>query len=208
MDDPTTPPELERLTEARFRALAHHSRDIVSLLDAQGRLLFNSSAAERISGFSVEELAGIDTFTFIHPDDRAAVQTGFNHVLTVASASMTVQYRYRHKSGGWTWMEATASNHLDDPEVRGVVATSRDISERKRAEEERERLLAALQEALAKVKTLTGLLPMCAWCKSVRDDKGYWERIDKYVTTHTDASITHALCPACAAEKFPEGQQE
>jgi PAS domain S-box-containing protein len=190
----------EQLTSARFQALTRFSRDIVSLLDAEGRLLFNSEAAERISGFSPEELAGVDTFAFIHPDDRAEVQRVFGHVLSMAGASGTVQYRYRHKSGGWTWMEANASNHLADPDVQGVVATSRDISERKQAEAERELLLAELREALARVKTLSGLLPICAWCKNIRDDQGYWERIETYIANHTDASFTHGLCPSCATK--------
>ncbi len=198
----------DQWTEARFRALTRFSGDIISLLDAQGHLLFNSAAAERISGFSLEELAGIDTFTFIHPDDRAGVQRMFSEMLATPGASSTVQYRYRHKSGSWTWMEAIAINQLGDPVVRGVVATSRDISERKRAEEERERLLAELREALARVKTLSGLLPICAWCKNVRDDQGYWKRIETYVSQHTDASFTHGLCPSCEKEGVLEVRAE
>ena len=196
---PDSRPDLkpDEWTEARFRALTRFSGDIVSLLDAQGHLLFNSAAAERISGFTLAELEGIDTFDFMHPDDRAGVQRVYSELLATPGGSGTVQYRYRHKSGGWTWMEAIAINQLADPEVRGVVATSRDISERKRAEDERERLLAELREALAKVKTLSGLLPICAWCKSVRGDQGYWEKIETYISNHTDASFTHGLCPGC-----------
>lgn len=125
-----------RWSEATFRALTDSCGDIVSLLDAQGRLVFNSSAAARISGFSRDELADVDTFTFIHPDDREATQSAFQHVLAAPGNMVTVQYRYRHKSGAWTWMEAVATNHLHDPAVRGVVAVSRDITARKAAEEE------------------------------------------------------------------------
>jgi PAS domain S-box-containing protein len=205
MSDDRSARLLDPWTEARFRALTRHAGDIVSLLDGDGRLLFNSAAAERISGFTVDELAGADTFEFIHPEDRPEVQRVFAHVLSTEGASGTVRYRYKHKSGGWTWMEAVAVNQLADPEVRGVVATSRDISERKRAEDEREHLLAELQEALARVKTLSGLLPICAWCKNIRDDQGYWERIETYISNHSDASFTHALCPSCERKVAPEG---
>jgi PAS domain S-box-containing protein len=132
---PRAPGGAEDVSAALFQALTQHSRDIISLLDAQGRLVFNSAAAERISGFSLEELAGIDTFELIHPDDRERVRQVFADLLAKPGRVATVVYRYRNKAGGWTWMEALASNHVDDPAVRGVVTHSRDITERKLAEE-------------------------------------------------------------------------
>ena len=54
-----------------------------------------------------------------------------------------------------------------------------------------------LQEALAEVKTLKGLIPICAWCKNIRDDEGYWERLEAYISKHTDAIFTHGICPGC-----------
>jgi uncharacterized membrane protein len=78
------------------------------------------------------------------------------------------------------------------------------ITTLKQAEEERERLIRQLQEALANIKTLRGLLPICYSCKQVRDDKGYWNQIDTYVREHTEAEFTHGICPACAQKLFPE----
>lgn len=127
-------------TEAKFEALTLHSNDIISLLDASGRLLFNSPATVRINGFTPDELRERDTFELIHPDDRARVGQVFSEVLSTPGALCTVEYRYLAKDGRWLWMEAIASNQLDNPAVRGVVANSRDISERKRAEAERLRL--------------------------------------------------------------------
>jgi PAS domain S-box-containing protein len=145
-------------SEAALRALTLHSGDILSLLDAQGRLLYNSPAAERISGFSAAELAGVDTFDLIHPDDREAVRSAFARTLQTPGAVTTVQYRYSTRAGGWTWMEAVASNQLDNPEVRGVVTNSRDITERRRAEEERARLEGTLlhRQRLEGLGTLAG----------------------------------------------------
>jgi hypothetical protein len=79
-----------------------------------------------------------------------------------------------------------------------------DITDRKIAEVERERLIVQLQEALANVKTLSGLLPICAWCKKVRDDQGYWKQIEKYIEVHSDASFSHGVCPDCA-KKLVQG---
>jgi hypothetical protein len=72
-----------------------------------------------------------------------------------------------------------------------------DITARKLAEEERESLIAKLQEALAKVKTLSGLVPICAWCKKIRDDQGFWKQVEVFMQGHSDAVFTHAVCPDC-----------
>jgi CheY-like chemotaxis protein len=71
-----------------------------------------------------------------------------------------------------------------------------------RMERERERLMRELQEALGTIKTLSGLLPICAWCKSVRDDSGYWMRVEQYVEQHTQATFSHSVCPDCAKRYF------
>ena len=74
-------------------------------------------------------------------------------------------------------------------------------------EQEREQLIRELQEALAKVKTLSGLLPICAWCKSVRDDTGYWTRVEAYLEKHSKAKFSHGVCPDCAHEHFADMEQ-
>jgi PAS domain S-box-containing protein len=75
---------------------------------------------------------------------------------------------------------------------------------RKRVEGERERLLEELQEALASIKTLRGLLPICAACKKIRDDSGYWNRIEDYVRDRSQAEFTHGICPDCARKIHPD----
>ena len=72
------------------------------------------------------------------------------------------------------------------------------------AEEERERLIRKLQDALANIKTLSGLLPICFSCKQIRDDKGYWNQIDTYIRDHTDAEFTHGICPECMIKLYPD----
>lgn len=78
------------------------------------------------------------------------------------------------------------------------------ISKEMEAEEERERLVAELQEALSKVKQLSGLLPICASCKKIRDDQGYWNQIESYLRKHTEVDFSHGLCPPCAEKLYPE----
>ncbi|HXX53960.1 MAG TPA: DUF4118 domain-containing protein [Thermodesulfovibrionales bacterium] len=70
--------------------------------------------------------------------------------------------------------------------------------------DERTRLIRELQEALGEVKQLSGLLPICASCKKIRDDKGYWNQIESYISRHSEAQFTHGICPECAKKLYPE----
>ena len=85
-----------------------------------------------------------------------------------------------------------------------LVRSMRYAIERKRAEKEREQLILELQDALAKVKTLSGLLPICSSCKKIRDDEGYWNQLEAYIQEHSEAMFTHGICPECAKELYPE----
>ena len=78
-----------------------------------------------------------------------------------------------------------------------------EIAERRRVQQERERLIADLQLALADVKRLSGLLPICARCKKIRDDRGYWSHVETFIAERSDAQFTHGLCPACIEKDFP-----
>ena len=88
--------------------------------------------------------------------------------------------------------------------VVASVTAFRDISEVKRAEAEREKLICELQQALAEIKTLHGILPICASCKKIRDDSGAWHQLEVYIRDRTDAEFSHGLCADCAAKLYPE----
>lgn len=85
-----------------------------------------------------------------------------------------------------------------------VISFSRDITERKRAEEALEKERERLSKALDEVKTLRGILPICASCKKIRDDKGYWNQVEKYVGDHSEAEFSHSICPDCMKKLYPE----
>jgi PAS domain S-box-containing protein len=91
-----------------------------------------------------------------------------------------------------------------DGRVIKYYGANQDITERKLAEEEREKLILRLQEAYAKVKTLSGLLPICSSCKKIRNDKGYWEQMEVYIRDHSEADFSHGICPECAEKLYPE----
>ncbi|MCP3951301.1 MAG: hypothetical protein GY697_03665 [Desulfobacterales bacterium] len=87
---------------------------------------------------------------------------------------------------------------------RKVRELESDIAERKSIEIERENMVIELQTALADVKTLSGLLPICSVCKKIRDDTGYWNQIEAYIHKHSGTRFSHGICPDCAREYYPD----
>lgn len=120
--------------EIRFRSLIENASDIITIMNEEGRIDYESPAVERILGFRVEELVGRIAFDFVHPDDRPAVVEAFNTHAQSTEAWTTIDFRFRHKDGSWRTLAATSRNLLHHPAVQGVVVNSRDITERQRAE--------------------------------------------------------------------------
>jgi PAS domain S-box-containing protein len=88
--------------------------------------------------------------------------------------------------------------------VTGTVHVARDITSQKLAQAEREALIKKLQETLNEVKTLRGILPLCSYCKKIRDDEGYWEQVEVYIHKNYDTDISHGICPDCLKEHYPK----
>ncbi len=88
----------------------------------------------------------------------------------------------------------------------GKILLMRDVTERRRAEKEREKLVADLSDALTNLKRLSGLLPICASCKKIRDDKGYWHQVENYMKDHAEVEFSHGICPECSARLYPDLQ--
>lgn len=88
-------------------------------------------------------------------------------------------------------------NAAPDPERGVIYSVARDVTERKAAEEEREALVIELRGALAEVKTLRTFLPICSYCKRIRDDENYWHSVDTYLSAHTNTQFSHSICPSC-----------
>lgn len=92
---------------------------------------------------------------------------------------------------------------FEDRELRIVIEIA---LYKHRAECERETLIRQLEEALVQVKALRGMLPICAWCKKIRDDKGYWTQVEQYICDHSEAVFTHGMCPECTARMLQEDE--
>ena len=97
--------------------------------------------------------------------------------------------------------------HADELEKKIQEKTEvleKEIIDRRKAEKEKEKVIVELKEAMIKIKTLSGMLPICSSCKKIRDDKGYWNQIEAYIHKHSDVEFSHSICPECAKKMYPD----
>lgn len=135
----------------RYRAFIEHVDDLITVIDPAGRYTYVSPSVEALVGLDQAELVGSDCFAGIHRDDRAAVVDAFQAVTEQRQADLTVEYRHRAADGSWRWLQTTGTNHIDTPDIGGVLTVSRDVTERRRREQElatyRSRLETAMDSA-------------------------------------------------------------
>ncbi|HEY1788646.1 MAG TPA: PAS domain S-box protein [Verrucomicrobiae bacterium] len=172
-------------------------------------------AAQRLLGYSAEEVIGKETpMLWRDPAEIAQRAEALTKKLgvPVKPTFETVAKKLESEpvdEGEWTFVRKDGSRFpsllvvtalgKESDEFSGFIGIFRDISERKKHEQEREQMIAQLRGALAEVKTLSGLIPICAWCKNVRSDTGYWQTVEQYVRINSDANFSHGVCPTCAA---------
>jgi PAS domain S-box-containing protein len=123
-----------RANEDRFRSLVQNSYELIIVLSAEGRIIYESPSATRILGYHPGTLVGQMPYTYVHPEDRELVETAINGLMLRYQYDNTIEFRIRRANDTWVYLEALGTNLLDNPGVNGIVVTLRDISERKRAE--------------------------------------------------------------------------
>ncbi|MFI5397396.1 MAG: PAS domain S-box protein [Candidatus Binatia bacterium] len=138
-----------RDSERHFRSLIENGMDLVAILSVDGVFRYASPTHEQASGFKPEELVGKSAFDFIHPDDVAETRRRFAEGVQQGRTTGTAEYRFLQKDGSWHYIEGIARNLIDDPVVKGILVNSRDITERKRAEEATRHLNAELEQRLS-----------------------------------------------------------
>jgi PAS domain S-box-containing protein len=199
IDDITERKKMEaalQVSETRYRRLFETAQDGILILDADTGEIFdvNPFLIEML-GYSHEAFLGKRLWEIGAFRDIEASKAAF---LELQSKGYV---RYEDLP-----LETRDERHIDVEFVSNVYSVDhkrviqcniRDITLRKRIEEERRKLTYDLQDALTKIKRLTGLLPICASCKKIRDDKGYWNELEAYISEHSEAEITHGFCPDC-----------
>jgi PAS domain S-box-containing protein len=192
------------MREDHFRLMVENSDDILTIRDADGRIRYTSPSMHRVMGYTQDQMIGETGFELIHPEDRGHVLNALSEFMKTPGARESIQYRARHANGSWVSLEVVAYNLLEHPEVRGLVINGRDISRRRRDEAEKDQMLSDLAHALAKAKTLTGVLPICASCKKIREESGRWQQIEVYIRDRAQVEFSHSMCPECTQLWFDD----
>ena len=176
--------------EERFFTL---SIDMLCIAGFDGYFKRLNPAWEKTLGFSREELQSRPMFEFVHPDDLERTREQ-NRRVRQGGEALAFENRYRCKDGTYRWLLWNARADLDH---QVIFALARDMTDRKQAEEEREQLVRELQVALAEVKELQEILPICMYCKKIRDDEDYWQTVEHFISVHTNTKFSHGICPSC-----------
>jgi PAS domain S-box-containing protein len=206
-----------RQTREQLKETAKHLADAMAganvgtwELDLASGLAVRNARWAAILGHAPEEIEPtLAAFTDrIHPEEReacmATMTAGFRD-----GTPFVVECRVKHKDGHWHWVQArgTVAERAADGRASRVAGVLVDIDARKRNEEtlratlaENERLVRELQTALENIRVLEGLLPICMYCKSIRDDAGAWSSVEAYVSRRTKVAFTHGICPVCYAK--------
>ena len=193
--------------EKKLRDITSSLCEGLYVLNPTGGLLFMNPEAERVLGWSQAELTNKNIHDVFHnrkPDGTilSAAECPILGVISTGAKFISTEEVFTRKDGEMFPVAVSSSPLLEEDKIIGSVTAFRDISEIKKSERERSELIAELQLALEKVKLLSGLLPICASCKKIRDDKGYWNQIESYIREHSEAQFTHGICPECAKEYF------
>ena len=198
-------------TKQEIESIVKTVPDIIYRLDPHGRLTFVSDSVKRY-GYLPEELLGTNVMKIVYPEDRAKTIHRIKEKRTGDRSTKSFETRLITKNQTEVSFEVfiISAEGLYSPKkfglrtFLGTQGIARDITERKLAQEEREKLISKLQEALDNIKTLKGLLPICANCKKIRDDKGYWNQIEAYIRDRSDAEFSHGICPDCAKKVYSD----
>lgn len=175
------------------------------------RVTYMNRMAHELFGYRPVDIArGLSASDLLGPGEAESVAGIIEGYVSESRATGTPYARHvgqhlydvvMRRANGTTFVAETQTSYvLDEREIpRRMRIICRDVTARKRVEEERERLLAELQEAIARLSRIQGLLPICAWCRRVRDDAGYWRELEQFVEESAGARISHGICPECAA---------
>ncbi|MCX6135142.1 MAG: PAS domain-containing protein [Ignavibacteriales bacterium] len=190
-----------------LRAVVENMPDLFYFKDPLGRYVLNNRAHLRSMGVEhQEEVLGKFSASFHPPELARQYLEDEMEIVRTGQALLEKEELAVHKDTGEQRWHLTSKIPLKDSEgtTVGIVGISHDITEQKLAAAEREKLIRELQSALVDVKTLSGLVPICASCKKIRDDKGYWTQIEAYIQERTPAHFSHGICPDCVKILYPE----
>ena len=183
--------------------------DGVIATNPEGNINFINSVGESLTGWSKNDAIGKsldEVFRIINEHTRESLTNPMEDLLNTGLMSNPASQWLllsREKKKIPVWISGAPIRGKQD-NFQGIILVFRDISLQRQSEKEKDSLIAELKEAMGKVKTLSGLLPICASCKKIRDDKGYWNQIEAYIRKHSKVEFSHGICPDCAKKLYPD----
>ena len=176
--------------------------------DKANRILNVNKGAAQSIGVPEHQIKGRLTDEF-YPEDALKYHQDDLEVMQTGEPKLGIIEPYHVSADEKRWVQTDKIPYRDaQGNIVGVIVFAVDITDRIRAEEAlhhaNEQLEVRVTEALAKLKILRGLLPICASCKQIRDDQGYWDSVESYIQTHSEATFTHSICPNCIRKLYPD----
>ncbi|HJV49299.1 MAG TPA: PAS domain-containing protein [Geothrix sp.] len=202
--------ELKRLEarSERLAALVVSTEDAIYASDMEGVITDWNDGAVALYGYSAAEAIGKPP-SLIVPQELLPETRSLLRTLSERQRLRNYETLRKRKDGTLIHVALTASPIVHgDGTIAGISVIARDITVRVQSAAERERLIEELRTALADVQILSGLVPICSWCKRIRDDSGYWTQVESYIQEHSPARFTHGICPQCAANFYPEATED
>ncbi|WDP91008.1 MAG: PAS domain S-box protein [Desulfobacter sp.] len=184
-----------------FKNVLNYIPDLIFIKDEKHRWIFLNDAFCNAVGQNREDLIGKTDFD-LHTKEQAQIFWEKDDLVFESNETNINEESYINSKGEKRIILTSKASFTSESGKKYLIGVSHDITERKQAEDERERVIYELQEALARVKTLSGLLPICSSCKKIRDDEGYWNSLESYIEENTEAMFSHGLCMECSDELY------
>jgi PAS domain S-box-containing protein len=196
--------EQELRSNRRFLSdLIEHSGALICVKDRERRYTLVNHKWEMITGIKREYVLGrADEDLF--PDFLSRQFRLNDEEVMRSGCAREIEETLEDERGKRFFLSIKFPVRGGDGAVDGLCGMITEITARKEAEAERERTIDSLQTALTEIRTLRGIVPICASCKMIRNDKGYWERVEAYISKHTEAEFSHGICPDCAKKLYPD----
>ena len=190
-------------SEKKYRYLFKNAPAGIYEIDfVKGKFINVNEVMCKYSGYSEEEFLSMNPLDLLTEDSEKIYIERFEKLSTEKNIPPNVEYNIIKKNGQELCVILNNDYIYKNGKLTGSRVVAHDITELKKAEKGREKLIKALQEAFGNIKTLSGLLPICSHCKKIRNDKGYWKQIDVYIQKHSEAKFTHSMCPECSDELY------
>lgn len=190
--------EIENFTN--YESVLNSISDLICILDREHNVIFENHASIAMYGKNTGEKC----YKAYGAQEDICDNCPTVKVFSNNGTTISEQKPY-NAQGVQQYVEIVASPLFNkNGEIVASLEVVRDLTKKKQAEQEREELIKKLEAAASEIKILQGILPICSFCKKIRDDKGYWNQLEEYIRKHSEAEFTHGICSECVKKHYPE----